>query len=328
MLNAEPKRHFQGLTSGHSSCFDGILAAYLGWFLPLTFLRNLVFQALLCIFRRFSLVNPEAASQYSLDDLLRLMARLRDPDDGCPWDLKQDFESITASTLEEAYEVVDAIERRDMPQIRDELGDLLFQIVFYAQLGREQGQFEFRDIVSAITAKLLRRHPHVFPDGTLNSRKSDHVQSEDVKARWEAIKAEERAEKGQGGWLDDVPLNLPSLSRAQKLQKRVSHQGMDFANKTDALVGLRAEIDELEAAFSAQDTAAIADELGDVLFSCVNVARLAGMDAEQLLRGASQKFSRRVHCMERLLEQQDMRLSETSAVLQDSLWQAAKREVG
>src|SRR5690625_278269 len=163
---------------------------------------------------------------YDIDDLLYLMARLRDPRDGCPWDLKQSYATIAPSTLEEAYEVVDTIERDDLDHLQEELGDLLFQVIFYSQLAREEQRFDFSQVVSDLVAKLVRRHPHVFPDGTLQSRASTTGEKpSQVKQRWEAIKQQERSAKGAEGLLDDVPLNLPALSRAAKLQKRAASVG-------------------------------------------------------------------------------------------------------
>ncbi|HMU67708.1 MAG TPA: nucleoside triphosphate pyrophosphohydrolase [Cellvibrionaceae bacterium] len=203
---------------------------------------------------------------YTLADLIQLMARLRDPADGCPWDLKQSFSSITKHTLEEVYEVIDAIERQDLPQLRDELGDLLFQIVFYAQLAQEQGAFDFAAVVDGITQKLLRRHPHVFPDGSLASRRqSAELTDAAIKAQWEQIKSQERGEKGQPQVLADIPAALPGLIRAEKLQKRVAVLGMDFADARAAIAGVKAEINELEAALATQQVDAVADELGECL---------------------------------------------------------------
>ncbi len=181
-------------------------------------------------------------TQYSVDDLLYLMARLRDPESGCPWDIKQDYASIAPSTLEEAYEVVDAIEKQDFVHLKEELGDLLFQVIFYSQLGKEDERFEFASVVSDLVAKLIRRHPHVFPDGTLQSRIDNrNTLQADVKARWEAIKQQEREAKGAQGLLADVPLNLPALSRAAKLQKRAASVGFDWDNVYGPIAKVRVE---------------------------------------------------------------------------------------
>jgi ATP diphosphatase len=265
--------------------------------------------------------------QYSLADLIELMARLRDPLDGCPWDLKQSFSSITKHTLEEVYEVFDAIERQDLPQLRDELGDLLFQIVFYAQLAKEQNAFDLNTVVEGITQKLLRRHPHVFPDGTLTSRRQSAALSEgEIKAQWEQIKSQERSDKGQAHLLADIPAALPGLIRAEKLQKRVAALGMDFADARAAIAGLKAEINELEAALATEHVDAVADELGDVLFSLVNVCRHVKLDAEQCLRAANKKFSRRVIAMDKIIEHRQGQWADYDADAFATLWQEAKDE--
>lgn len=238
-------------------------------------------------------------TEYHLDDLLYLMARLRDPQSGCPWDIKQDYASIAPSTLEEAYEVVDAIEKEDFAHLKEELGDLLFQVIFYSQIGREEGRFTFDGIVSGLVAKLIRRHPHVFPDGSLHSRvDSRHALPDDVKARWETIKQQERAEKGAQGALADVPLNLPALSRAAKLQKRAAVVGFDWEDIQGPIAKVREELLEVEEAIQAGDRAAIEEELGDLLFAAVNISRFLKLDPEQALRRANQKFESRFGYME------------------------------
>ncbi len=236
---------------------------------------------------------------YSIADLQYLMARLRDPDTGCPWDLKQTFSSVVPYTLEEVYELVDAIEQGDQEQIRQELGDVLFQVIFYSQLADESEQFSFSDVVSDIVAKLLRRHPHVFPSGELNSQRSlDAPADEAIKARWEEIKQQEREQKAQHSAMDDVPRALPALTRATKLQKRAAQQGFDWLELKQVIGAFRAEIDELEEAIAMADSRAVADEMGDVLFSAVNVARHLNLDAEAVTRGACDKFERRFRFVE------------------------------
>ncbi|HEY6527766.1 MAG TPA: nucleoside triphosphate pyrophosphohydrolase [Cellvibrionaceae bacterium] len=263
---------------------------------------------------------------YTLADLITLMSRLRDPVDGCPWDLKQTFSSITKHTLEEVYEVVDAIERNDFSQLRDELGDLLFQIVFYSQLGAEQGVFEFASVVDAITDKLLRRHPHVFPDGTLASRRQDVALDDTaVKAQWEQLKAAERAKKEQSHLLADIPAALPALLRAEKLQKRVAVAGMDFADITAVIEALKAEIEELEDALEARDSAAISEEFGDVLFTAVNLSRHLKLDAEHCLRASNTKFAHRIIAMDELITQRQKSWKDFDAAGFDELWQLAKQ---
>ena len=260
--------------------------------------------------------------QYTIDDLLYLMARLRDPQAGCPWDIKQDYASIAPSTLEEAYEVVDAIERQDFGHLKEELGDLLFQVIFYSQLGKEEGRFEFASVVSDLVSKLMRRHPHVFPDGTLQSRVDNrHTLPVDVKARWEAIKQQERAEKGTLGVLDDVPLNLPSLSRAAKLQKRAAAVGFDWRDVHGPIAKVREELAEVEEALALQDQAAVAEELGDLLFSVVNISRYLKIDPEAALRAANRKFEQRFRYIEQHCDQP---LAETSIEIMNGLWDAAK----
>ena len=262
-------------------------------------------------------------ADYSIDDLLYLMARLRDPQSGCPWDIKQDYASIAPSTLEEAYEVVDAIEKADFTHLKEELGDLLFQVIFYSQIGKEEGRFEFAGIVSDLVAKLVRRHPHVFPDGSLHSRVDNrHALPVDVKARWEAIKQQERAEKGSQGALADVPLNLPSLSRAAKLQKRAAAVGFDWLDVQGPIAKVREELVEVEEAIAAADQAAIEEELGDLLFAVVNISRFLKLDPEQALRRANHKFEARFGYMEQQLSGS---IQEADMDQLNRLWDEAKQ---
>lgn len=264
---------------------------------------------------------------YSIDDLLYLMARLREPETGCPWDLTQSCASIAPSTLEEAYEVVDTIERGDYDHLREELGDLLFQVIFYSQLAREEGRFDFERIVDGLVTKLVRRHPHVFPDGNLSRRASPSERdSEAVKGRWEAIKQQERADKGVTGSLDDVPLNLPALSRAAKLQKRASGQGFDWPDAAGPLAKVLEELTELEQTLETnapetQVKASRAEELGDLLFSVVNLARHLSIDPEAALRAANRKFERRFQWVEQTAPGA---LAEQSPKSLDVLWRQAK----
>jgi ATP diphosphatase len=261
-------------------------------------------------------------THYNIDDLLYLMARLRDPESGCPWDITQDYASIAPSTLEEAYEVVDAIEKQDFVHLKEELGDLLFQVIFYSQLGKEEDRFEFAGVVSDLVAKLIRRHPHVFPDGTLHSRvENRHILSTDVKARWEAIKQQERAEKGAKGILADVPLNLPSLSRAAKLQKRAASVGFDWDDVYGPIAKVREELIEVEAELASGNEAALEEELGDLLFAVVNIARYQKIDPERALRRANQKFEQRFHFIE---THSTTPLAETSIQEMNRLWDQAK----
>lgn len=268
---------------------------------------------------------------YKLDDLLHLMARLRDPQHGCPWDLRQDYASIVPHTLEEAYEVADAIARRDFPQLRDELGDLLFQVVYYSQLGREDGHFDFGQVVDGITRKLVRRHPHVFPDGDLHGPLDlPRLDEATIKRRWEEIKAEERAEKAaapeQLSLLDDVPAALPALSRAAKLQKRAANVGFDWADATPVVAKIQEELDEVREAMANGQAAQVAEEVGDLLFVMVNLARHLQVDAEDALRQANAKFERRFRFIEEALKAQDRSPQEASLEEMDALWDAAKVE--
>ncbi len=268
---------------------------------------------------------------YNLQDLLHLMARLRDPQYGCPWDLQQDYRSIVPHTLEEAYEVADAIEQGDFAQLPGELGDLLFQVVYYSQLGREDGRFEFNDVVDGITRKLIRRHPHVFPTGDLHAPlDTPKLDEAAVKLRWEAIKAEERAERAaapeQLSLLDDVPSALPALSRAGKLQKRAAQVGFDWPAALPVVDKVREELDEVLEAMASADPQAIKNELGDLLFSVVNLARHLEVDAESALRGASQKFERRFRFIEQALRQTHRPIEDCTLEELDALWGEAKRQ--
>ena len=274
---------------------------------------------------------------YQLNDLLYLMQRLRDPQTGCPWDLKQNFASIVPHTLEEAYEVADAIERNDFEQLPGELGDLLFQVVYYSQLAAEEGRFGFAEVVDSITRKLLRRHPHVFPAGDLCAvADAQSLAEAAVKQRWEELKAEERAQKAtvpqQLSLLDDVPTALPALSRASKLQKRAAQVGFDWPSALPVLDKVREELDEVLEAMAAQDAPAIADEVGDLLFAVVNLARHLKLDAEATLRQASSKFERRFRMIEQLLRERGQPIENCTLEQLDALWaevtQQAKTALG
>lgn len=256
-----------------------------------------------------------------IDRLLAIMARLRDPERGCPWDLEQTFETIAPHTVEEAYEVLDAIRRGDMAALVDELGDLLFQIVFYARLGSEAGAFDFADVARAISDKMVRRHPHVFgdepaPDAAVRAR------------RWEAIKAAERAARNDGGALDGVVRALPALSRALKLQRRAARVGFDWRAVEPVLRKLYEEIAELEAELERPDPppARVTDEIGDLLFSCVNLARHVGADPEAALRAANDKFERRFRRVEALLAAAGRTPEQASPEEMNRLWERAKSE--
>lgn len=263
--------------------------------------------------------------QYTVEDLLYLMARLRNPDGGCPWDLKQDFASIVPSTIEEAYEVAEAIEMEDFEHLHEELGDLLFQVIFYAQLGREQGHFDFSRIVDTLVRKLVRRHPHVFPSGELYGDKGAAVIDEaQVKQNWEAIKEAERGAKGESGALEGVALGLPAMTRAAKLQKRASRVGFDWPNIDGVLEKIEEEIAELREAIASGDRQHAREEVGDLLFSCVNAARHLKTDPETALRDCNRKFERRFNAVEAALQADGRRPTDASLEELDRLWDKAK----
>jgi ATP diphosphatase len=258
--------------------------------------------------------------------LLALMARLRDPQQGCPWDRAQDFASIAPYTIEEAYELAGAIERADPGRIRDELGDLLFQVVFHARLAEERGWFDFADVARGIHDKLVRRHPHVFGE---RSTRDDGVA---LSRSWEAAKRAERAARGEGGTLADVPLALPALTRAAKLGRRAAQVGFDWPAADGARLKLDEELAELDAAAAAVQgdpdrRDELEDELGDVLFSVVNVARLHGMDPEAALRAANAKFERRFAAMEGVARDEGLALEALTPEAWEQLWQRAKQRL-
>lgn len=268
---------------------------------------------------------------YKLDDLLQLMARLRHPEHGCPWDLKQSYASIVPYTLEEAYEVADAIERGDFDHLPGELGDLLFQVVYYSQLATEEGRFGFAEVVDGITTKLIRRHPHVFPDGDLYAAPdAARLEEAAVKQRWEELKAEERAAKAEApeqlSLLDDVPQALPALSRAAKLQKRAAQVGFDWPEALPVLDKVREELDEVLEAMSENDPQAIAEELGDLLFAVANLARHLKVEPEAALRAANGKFERRFRFIEQALREAGRPIENCSLDELDALWGEAKKQ--
>ena len=264
------------------------------------------------------MTNP---TRYSLDDLLGIMARLRDPDGGCAWDIKQDFASVAPYTLEEAYEVVDAIDRGNWSDLRDELGDLLLQVVFHAQMAKEAGLFDFADVTHAISEKMRRRHPHVFS----NLRFADDAARRQA---WEDIKAAERAERGEPAdtsALAGVSSGLPEWQRALKLQQRATTTGFDWASVDPVLDKLAEEVGEVRAEFAAgADPARLEDEIGDVLFVMVNLARHAKVDFSRALRHANAKFERRFRQMEQFAEADGAVFGERTLAEQEALWQRAK----
>ncbi|PSC06527.1 nucleoside triphosphate pyrophosphohydrolase [Alsobacter soli] len=259
------------------------------------------------------------------------MAALRTPGTGCPWDLEQDFASIAPYTIEEAYEVADAIQRGDLLDLKDELGDLLLQVVFHARMAQEQGAFDFGGVVEAITSKMIRRHPHVFGEAR-------DMAPEDVKKLWGEIKASEKAERLRArqaagrdqqehdGLLDGIPASLPGLTRAVKLQAKASTVGFDWNDARLVLAKLREELDEIEAELNAGDRQAVAAELGDMLFAVANLARHLDVDPEAALRGTNAKFERRFRFIERALGKQGRSTSDASLEDMDALWNAAKAE--
>ncbi|QFU76509.1 nucleoside triphosphate pyrophosphohydrolase [Halioglobus maricola] len=265
--------------------------------------------------------------RYSINDLLRVMERLRDPEHGCPWDLKQSFATIVPSTLEECYELAHAIEEQDFEHVAEELGDVLFQVIFYSQLGREQNLFEFEQVVDTLVEKLVRRHPHVFARGEIEGIVDGDISEDDVNANWEAIKQQERGERDQHGILADVPVALPALPRAQKLQKRASTVGFDWPDVEPVIAKLEEEIRELRSALEADRRAEIEEEMGDVLFSGVNLARHLKVDAETSLRRASSKFEHRFRRMEQLAADTGEHLTELDDAALDALWERAKAQL-
>ncbi len=265
-----------------------------------------------------------STSPDALKQLLAVMAQLRDPQQGCPWDCEQDFRSIVPHTLEEAYEVADAIERGDREDMRDELGDLLFQVVFYAQLGEEEGSFNFDAIAQGVLDKIIRRHPHVFGERQETSAAGQ-------RATWEAIKAQERERKRDSramppSALDDVPLGLPALTRSRKLQSRAARVGFDWPDDHLVIAKIHEELTELEQAMQASpaDQAHIAEEFGDVLLACVNLARRLNVDPEQALRAGNAKFERRFRALESLLTEEGVNVEDAGFERLEAAYQRAK----
>jgi tetrapyrrole methylase family protein/MazG family protein/ATP diphosphatase len=244
------------------------------------------------------------------------MARLRDPVDGCAWDLEQTFATIAPYTIEEAYEVADAIERGDMAELRDELGDLLLQVVFHARMAEEAGAFGFDDVARAVTDKMIRRHPHVFGDARFRTS------AEQTRA-WEEAKAGERAAKG-AGWLDAVAVTLPALTRAVKLSSRAARVGFVWPTLAEVMAKLREEVAELEAEVDGGERARIRDELGDVLFVCANIARTLDIDPEDALRNTNAKFVRRFGHIEKSLAESGRTPADSTLAEMDALWDEAK----
>jgi MazG family protein len=253
-----------------------------------------------------------------LDRLRAIMVRLRDPVTGCPWDVEQTFQTIAPYTLEEAYEVADAIERGDFDELKSELGDLLFQVVFHARMAEEAGLFDFNAVAGAIADKLERRHPHVFGD---EAAKADAVSQ---KARWEDIKAAERSAKAQHGVLDDVPVALPALARAAKLTKRAARVGFDWPSTAEVFAKLDEEVAELKVEIAAGSPERMKDEVGDLLFVVANLARKLGIEPEDALRGSNAKFVRRFAFIEAELAKDGRTPDQSDLTEMDALWNGAK----
>ena len=268
----------------------------------------------------------ETARRYTVEDLLSVMARLRDKDTGCPWDVEQSFATIAPYTIEEAYEVADAIARQDLGALKEELGDLLLQVVYHAQMASEDARFGFADVVDAITRKMIRRHPHVFADAS-----RDEFLTGDM---WQRIKAEEKVERGtaaEGAMLDDVPLALPALTRAVKLQKRAAEVGFDWPSLVPVLAKADEEIAELKTAIAASEGAGernyakrVTEEFGDLLFVMANIARHLKVDPEAALRGANAKFVRRFRSIETALAKDGRTPEDATLEEMDQLWDEAK----
>ena len=252
------------------------------------------------------------ASAESLDRLLQIMARLRDPERGCAWDRAQSFATIAPYTIEEAYEVADAVARDDLAALKDELGDLLLQVVFHARIAEEAGHFAFAEVAEAIAAKMEARHPHIFGDSAADSSQE---------RAWENLKAQERAASGATSALDGVALALPALLRAEKLQKRATRVGFDWPDTAGPAAKLSEEMAELAAAETTQDRA---EEAGDLLFAAVNLVRAHGIAAEEALRAANAKFERRFRAMEALAQTAGQSFAALSLDEQEALWQAVK----
>ncbi len=251
--------------------------------------------------------------------LLQIMANLRDPNGGCPWDVEQDYRSISPYTIEEAYEVADAIDRNDMRDLQDELGDLLLQVVFHAQMAAEEGDFTFDDVVQSICDKMIRRHPHVY-------EKADGRDSDEQTVAWEEIKAAERASKGKdkARLLDDVPVGLPAMTRAIKLQKRAARVGFDWPHASDVIAKINEEAEELAEMIPTGNQDRIEDEFGDLMFTLANLSRHLKVDPENALRRTNEKFRKRFMEIENHVDASNREFSDYSLEELEAIWQAAK----
>ena len=252
-----------------------------------------------------------------LNILIKTFKELRNPESGCPWDREQTFKSIASCSIEEAYEVADAIEREDFDSLKSELGDLLFQVIFHAEMASEKEIFDLEDVIFELNDKLTRRHPHVFEDGSVSS-------AQDSLKIWEDIKAQERKEKKQDSLMDDVPVNLPSLSRAKKLQKRAARVGFDWQNSDRVFDKIDEEILELKNEKATEDKERISEEIGDIFFTLVNLTRHYDLDPEDIIRKANLKFEMRFRKMEQLAEQMNERLDDMTLEQLEIIWQKVK----
>ena len=252
-----------------------------------------------------------------IEELLAVMERLRDPENGCPWDRQQNYETIAPYTIEEAYEVADAIDREDFKALKSELGDLLFQVIFHAEMANEKGIFDLKEVISELNDKLVRRHPHVFAN-------EQAISSKESLSIWEDIKAEERKAQKLDSLMDDVPKNLPSLIRAKKLQKRAARIGFDWKDANKVINKIEEELDELKIEHSKNNKDKLAEEVGDILFTIVNLTRHYDLDPEDIMRRSNLKFEQRFKAMEKYAEHNDLELDGMSVAQLEEVWQKIK----
>ena len=278
---------------------------------------------ILCKGRYYPVFEPLNAIELmsAIENLLQVMVDLRDPENGCPWDIRQTSQTIAGHTLDETHELVDAIERDDTENIKEELGDLLFNIVFHSRVAEEKGQFDFADVAQGITDKMLRRHPHVFGEGR-NQNWSDEVLAE----QWQAIKKKEKAAKASNGISDDASSNS-AMYRAREIQKEAAQLGFDWPDINPVFAKLEEELEELKQAFQSGDKDAISDELGDLLFVCVNLARHARVNAEMSLRGTNRKFQRRFAYVQEQMAAAGIVMDQRQLEQMEIFWQDAKTHV-
>ncbi len=275
------------------------------------------------------MISWDIEGPFNLEQLLQVVEKLRDPETGCPWDIQQNFKSIISSTLEECYELIDALEEEDFSHVEEELGDVLFQVVFYAQLGSEQSLFDLASVIDGLVKKLIRRHPHVFGDleKVHNHDLNKHYQNlsvSEVADSWERIKTQERVSRNHESALADMPLALPALSRAQKIQKRAAQMGFDWKDHFGPLDKIEEELSELRDSLSTGDSDQIKSELGDLMFSCVNLSRHLNLDAEESLRCATKKFEKRFVSMENEVATSGGSLKDLSMLEYNFLWEKIK----